>query len=130
MGNTSIQCCVPGCGTLVPTELKSDGCCVSHFLLAADKACNEMRREAASGESSAARLAECETYVADAAMKLALVGTGGVRLSDDVKKRVLTTFLSLMILHENLDRPTNFYVPRRVTRADGAVAPLTATANF
>jgi hypothetical protein len=128
MGNTSIQCCIPGCGTLVPTELKSDGCCVSHFLVSADKACNEMRREAASGESSATRLAECETYVAAAAMKLALIGTGGVRLSDDVKKRVLTTFLSLMILRENLDRPVNFYVPRRASRPEGTA--LTASANF
>lgn len=128
MANTSVQCCIPGCGTLVPTELKADGCCVSHFLLAADKACNEMRREAASGESSATRLAELQTYAAAAAMKLALIGTGGVKLSDDLKKRVLTTFLSLMILHESLvDRPANLYVPRRVVRAEESA--LTAAAN-
>lgn len=128
MGNTSIQCCIPGCGTLVPTELQSDACCVSHFLLAADKACNEMRREAASGESSVTRMAELQTYVAAAAMKLALIGTGGVKLSDDLKKRVLTTFLSLMILHENLvGRPANLCVPRRVARPEGAA--LTAAAN-
>ena len=129
MVNTSIQCGIPGCGTLVPSELKSDGCCVSHFLLAADRACNDMRREAASGESSAARLAELQTYVAAAAMKLALLGTGGGKLSDDLKKRVLTTFLTLMILHENLvDRPANLYVPRRVARPEAAA--LTAAANF
>jgi hypothetical protein len=128
MGNTSIQCCIPGCGVLVPSELKSDGCCVSHFLFSADKACNDMRREAASGESNAARLAEFQTYVAAAAMKLATIGTGGARLSDDLKKRVLTTFLSLMILRENLDRPVNLCVPRRITRPEGA--PLTAAANF
>jgi hypothetical protein len=129
MVNASIQCGIPGCGVLVPSELKSDGCCVSHFLLAADRACNEMRREAASGQSSATRLAELEGYAAAAAMKLALIGTGGVRLSDDIKKRVLTTFLSLMILHESLvDRPANLYVPRRATRPEGAA--LTAAANF
>ena len=38
---------------------------------------------------------------------LALIGTGRVRLSDDVKKRVLTTFHTLMILHENLDHVTS-----------------------
>jgi hypothetical protein len=69
MVNTSIQCGIPGCGTLVPSELKSDGCCV------------------------------------------------------------LTTFLTLMILHENLvDRPANLYVPRRVARPEAAA--LTAAANF
>jgi hypothetical protein len=67
--------------------------------------------------------------VAAAAMKLALLGTGGAKLSDDLKKRVLTTFLTLMILHENLvDRPANLYVPRRVARPEAAA--LTAAANF
>lgn len=129
MSNPSVQCCAPGCGTIVPAELKLDGCCVSHFLASADKACAEIRREAATGDASAARLAEFGTYVANAAMKLALIGTGSVRLSDEMKKRVLTTFLTLMILRENLDRPSNLYAPRprSVRPQEPAIA---AAANF
>jgi hypothetical protein len=96
----------------VPAELQLEGFCVSHFLSSAEKACGEIRREAATGDSSATRRAEFETYVAASAMKLALIGTGRVRLSDEIKKRVLTTFLTLMILRENLDRPANPFLPR------------------
>jgi hypothetical protein len=66
-----------------------------------------MRREAATGESSATRRAELETYVAASAMKLALIGTESVRFSDEIKNRVLNTFHTLMILRENLDRRAN-----------------------
>jgi hypothetical protein len=92
-----------------------EGFCVSHFLSSAEKACTEMRREAAAGESNATRRAEFESYVASSAVKLALIGTGSVRLSDEIKKRVLTTFLTLMILRENLDRAPNPFLPRRRT---------------
>jgi len=107
----------------VPAELKIEGFCVSHFLSSAEKACSEIRREAATGESSATRRAEFETYVAASAMKLALIGTGSVRLSDEIKKRLLTTFLTLMILRENLDRPANPFLPRsRTTRTEATAA--------
>ena len=122
MSNSSIQCCTPGCGTLVPAELSIEGFCVPHFLSSAEKACSEMRREAATGESNAARRAELEAYVAASAMKLALIGTGSVRLSDEIKKRVLTTFLTLMILRENLDRPINPFLPRSRTNRREATA--------
>ena len=123
MNNPSNQCCTPGCGTIVPAELTLEGFCVPHFLSSAEKACSEMRREAATGESNAARRAELEAYVAASAMKLALIGTGSVRLSDEIKKRVLTTFLTLMILRENLDRPVNPFLPRsRTTRREATAA--------
>jgi hypothetical protein len=122
MSNCLHQCCTPGCGTLVPVELETEGLCVPHFLSSAEKACTEIRREAAAGESSAARRAEFETYVAASAMKLALIGTGSSRLPDEIKKRVLTTFLTLMILRENLDRPANPFLPRRRTTRTEATA--------
>lgn len=115
MGNCSIQCCTPGCGTLVPAELEIERFCVPHFLLSAEKACTEIRRETAVGGSNAARRAEFESYVAASAVKLALIGTGTVRLSDEIKKRVLTTFLTLMILRENLDRAPNPFLLRQRT---------------
>jgi hypothetical protein len=59
-------------------------------------------------------------------MKLARLGTGTVRLSDDIKKRILTTFLTLMILRENMDRTSGFFQPRqKVKRAE---APTTQAA--
>jgi hypothetical protein len=122
MSNSLHQCRTPGCGILVPAELESEGFCVSHYLSSAEQACSEMRREAATGESSAARRAELESFVAAAAMKLALIGTGSARLTDEIKKRVLTTFLTLMILRENLDRPVNPFLPRSRTHRTQATA--------
>jgi|SRR5580704_15202036 hypothetical protein len=115
MSNCLHQCCTPGCGTAVPAELETEGLCVPHFLSSAEKACTEIRLEAAAGESSAARRAEFGAYVAASALKLALIGTGSSRLSDEIKKRVLTTFHTLMILRENLDRSANAFLPRRRT---------------
>lgn len=122
MSNPLNQCRTPGCGTLVPAELESEGVCVSHYLSSAEQACSEMRREAATGESSAVRREELQSYVAAAAMKLALIGTGSARLTDEIKKRVLTTFLNLMILRENLDRPINPFLPRSRTPRTQATA--------
>jgi len=45
------------------------------------------------------------------------VGTGSARLSDEIKKRVLTTFLTLMILRENLDRAAAHFTPRQRANA-------------
>jgi hypothetical protein len=101
---------------------------VPHFLLSADKACTEIRHETAADGSSAVRRAEIESYLAASAVKLAHLGTGSVRLSDEVKKRVLTTFLTLMILRENLDRTANRFLPRqRTTRTE--VASVSAAAR-
>jgi hypothetical protein len=122
MGNSFHQCCTPGCGALVPAELETEGFCVSHFLSTAEKACAEIRREAVAGESSSTRRAEFESFVAASAMKLALIGTGRARLSDEIKKRVLTTFHTLMIVRENLDRPTNPFLPRRSAARKEATA--------
>jgi len=105
-----------------------EGVCVPHFLANAESACAEMRRETAAGASNAARRAEVESYVAAAAVKLALVGTGSARLSDEIKKRVLTTFLTLMILRENLDRASAHFSPRQRTPGVN-LTPVTATAR-
>ena len=112
MGTCFHQCCMPGCGTLVPAELETEGFCVPHFLLSAEKACTDIRRETAAGDSNATQRGEFESYVVASAVKLALIGTGRVRLSDEIKKRVLTTFHTLMLLRENLDRAANPSLPR------------------
>jgi hypothetical protein len=119
MSNSFHQCCAPGCGTLVPAELEDEGFCLLHYLSSAEKACSDMRRETASGGPDATRRAEVESYVSSSAVKLALIGTGGMRLSDEVKKRVLTTFHMLMLLRENLDRTANtIFSPRRTSKTE------------
>jgi hypothetical protein len=81
-------------------------------------------------ESGSTRRAEFEGYVAASATKLALVCTGSVRLSDEIKKRVLTTFLTLMILRENLDRPVNPFLARRSRTARTELTAASAAAHF
>jgi hypothetical protein len=104
---------MPGCGGAVPAELEGEVLCVSHFLSTAENACAALRREAVSSGPDTPRRIEIQDYVTSSAMKLARVGTGTARLSDETKKRVLTTFLTLMILRENLDRTSECFRPRR-----------------
>ena len=102
--STQNQPCVPGCKAPVPAELATEGLCVLHFLQVTEEACAKMRHETAAGSILDARRTEIETYAATSATKLACFATGRLRLTDEMKKRVLTTFLTLMILRENLDR--------------------------
>jgi hypothetical protein len=87
-----------------------------------------MRHETAAAGLIATRRAQIENYVATSAVKLACVGTGSLRVSDEMKRRVLTTFLTLMILRENLDRDTGHFAARvrapKSTEATAAVLAL------
>jgi hypothetical protein len=102
---------LPGCTAQVPPELEMEHICVLHFILSIEQACTEMRRETASRFPSANRQSEIANYVRTTATKLSSVTTGSLRLSDELKKRVLTTHLSLMILRESLERCAKSYVP-------------------
>jgi hypothetical protein len=95
------------CQIPVPQELETELLCVQHFLLGIEHDCSELRRETALGKTTATRQTEIATYVKSTAMKLTQVATGRLRLSDDYKKRILTTFLTLMNLQESLDRAAN-----------------------
>jgi len=95
------------CQVPVPHELETELLCVQHFLLGIEHDCAELRRETAQGRTSATRQSEIVSYVKTTAMKLTQVATGRARLTDDYKKRILTTFLTLMNLHESLDRAAN-----------------------
>ena len=117
--------CMFHCQAPVPAELEPECLCVLHFILSLEQACAEMRRETATGTASTARQVEIASYVAAAAVTLAQVATGSLRLSDELKKRVLTTFLTLMNLRENLDRAASRGAPElRAPRA--AVASASA----
>jgi hypothetical protein len=95
------------CQMPVPQELQAEGLCILHFIQGIDHDCAELRREIAQGKTSPDRQAQIVAYVKTTAMNLTEVATGRVRLSDEWKKRVLTTFLSLMNLQESLDRSAN-----------------------
>jgi hypothetical protein len=95
------------CQVAVPQELEGEVLCVQHFLLGIEHDCAELRRETAQGRTSPARQSEIASYVKTTAMKLTQVATGQMRLTDDYKKRILTSFLTLMNLRESLDRAAN-----------------------
>jgi hypothetical protein len=121
-----LQLCINGCYTPVPAELETEGLCVQHFLSGTERVCSEMRHETAAA-LIATRRTQIETYISTSAVKLARVGTGSLRLSDEMKRRVLTTFLTLMILRENLDRDTGHFVARvRVPKSIEATAAVAA----
>ena len=97
------QICRCRCDAPVPAELKPVGFCVSHFTLSVERTCDEMHRQIALRQANAARRAEVATYMGECALLLARVASN-LCLSDDLRRRMLSTFLSLMNLRENLER--------------------------
>jgi len=77
---------------------------VLHFTLSVEQACAEMRRETVLGRTSHERHVEIVQYIAAHGELLARAATSGLHLPDELKARVLNTFLTLMNLRENLDR--------------------------
>jgi len=63
-----------------------------------------MRRETATGRTARERQVEIITYVGGRGELLARTATSGLHLPDELKARILNTFLTLMNLRENLDR--------------------------
>jgi len=103
--------CLPGCHTRVPAELETEKLCVLHFLLTVDRTCARMRRETVIGGSSAVRRSEIALHVKATAEKLSHVAVISPPLTDEMKKRVLSTFLTLMNLQESLDRSATRNAP-------------------
>lgn len=120
--------CLPGCHTPVPTELEAEHLCVLHFLLRVEHTCAGMRRETVIGGCNNLRRSEIGTYVKDTAEKLSHVAVISPPLTDEMKKRVLTTFLTLMNLQESLDRSTTRSAPGPVSVRPSAARALTTPA--
>jgi hypothetical protein len=120
--------CLPGCHTLVPAELEAERLCVLHFLWSVEHTCAGMRRETVVGGSSAVRRSEIAAHVKATAEKLSHVALISPPLADEMKKRVLTTFLTLMNLQESLDRSTARNAPRPQSVNQSADRPLTTLA--
>jgi len=61
-------------------------------------------RETALGNAPHERQREIMKFITEHGEILARVATSGLHLTDDLKARILSTFLTLMNLRENLDR--------------------------
>ena len=107
------SCKTLGCKSSVPAQLESERLCVLHFTLKIEDACAEMRRETAVATASHERQVEIIGYIADHGETLARVATSGLHLPNEMKARILSTFLTLMNLRENLDRAAGREPPSR-----------------
>ena len=100
------RCQAAGCKNDCPSVLaeQQQPLCVLHFTLSLEAGCAEMRRETALGNTPHERTREIMRFITENGEKLARVATSGLHLTDDLKARILSTFLTLMNLRENLDR--------------------------
>lgn len=103
-GPMTETCHIVGCKHDVPPALADLKLCVLHFTLSLESSCAEMRRETALGNTPHDRQREIMKFITSNGEALARVATSGLHLTDDLKARVLSTFLTLMNLRENLDR--------------------------
>jgi len=97
-------CSMTGCKGTVPRPLDSKRLCVLHFTQGVEQACAEMRHETVLGLASHERQVEIIHYISEWGELLARTATSGLHLPDEIKARILNTFLTLMNLRENLDR--------------------------
>ncbi len=97
-------CQISGCKNESPQALAEQKLCVLHFTLSLEASCAEMRRETALGNAPHERQREIMRFITEHGERLARVATSGLHLTDDLKARILSTFLTLMNLRENLDR--------------------------
>ena len=98
------SCSAPGCKMSVPSALEGEKLCILHFTMEIERCCAEMRRETAIGRTTRDRQVEIITYIGGRGELLARTATSGLHLPDELKARILNTFLTLMNLRENLDR--------------------------
>ncbi len=114
--------CVGHCKSPVPKELEAKGLCVSHFTLDIEKTCADMHRQIALRGVSPERQAEMAVYLEDCSVRLARVSSS-MCLSDQLKRRVLSTFLSLMNLRETLERANGMRGSSQRTSPTAATFP-------
>jgi hypothetical protein len=95
--------CILGCTAPVPPELLAERLCVLHFTVTIERTCTALHRQIALSGPNAERRVEAAAFIDQSALLLARL-TSNLCLSDALKSRILSTFLSLMNLRENLER--------------------------
>lgn len=120
----SHQVCSHRCDLPVPVELDPAGLCVYHFTSSVEKTCSEIHRQIVLRGASAERQAEVGRYIGESSQLLARVSSN-LCLSDELKRRILCTLLSLMNLRENLERAATSRAPElRSSGTEVASAPV------
>src|ERR1700692_1693149 len=99
---THTACSENGCKGPVPAALEAVHLCMLHFTLKVENDCAQMRRETVYGKTPHARQVEIIRFIADHGEMLARASTSGIHLADEMKARVLNTFLTLMNQREHL----------------------------
>jgi hypothetical protein len=122
MSKPQTSCC--RCETSVPLELESVGWCVTHFISSLEQTCAETHREIVLRGVDVERQAAVASYIRESAQLLARVGSN-LRLSDELKRRILSGFLCLMNLREKLDRVCS---TRLVEQRPSGLAAVAASA--
>lgn len=117
-GTSEHRACIPRCKLSVPAELNSVGLCVYHFTRNVEAACAEMHRQVALRQATAERLAQMVIYIRECALLLACL-TSNLCLPDELKRRILCTFLALMNLRDNLERAPGDHVSELRIPASG-----------
>src|SRR5580658_6325691 len=110
----STACRIAGCKLSVPSQIDSEGICLLHFTLRLEQTCADLRRETVMGKASHERQVEIMEFIAAQGELLAHVATSGLHMADELKARVLSTFLTLMNLRGSLDRAAQRMPPGRV----------------
>jgi hypothetical protein len=111
-----LACRIAGCKGVVPDALAQESFCPLHYTVNVEQNCADLRRETVGGAPDEGRRAEIARYLGEAGRTLATVATGNHRLPDELKARILNTFLTLMNLRENMERA----VARQKPKADAA----------
>ncbi|HEX9759882.1 MAG TPA: hypothetical protein VGA40_03135 [Candidatus Acidoferrales bacterium] len=99
-----VACRIAGCKGQVPAELEPVATCVQHFTLEVERRAGEMRLEVSRGQSDKKRRTDIVIFVREEGERLARIGTSTPGLSDELKARILATFLTLMNLREKVDQ--------------------------
>jgi len=92
------------CFAPVPSELSTEQLCALHFTHSIEASCSQIRRDVVMGRITLEGHGLVAQTMKRYSATLALLVTGKQRLADDVKKRMLTTFWTLMIVQETLCR--------------------------
>lgn len=119
---------VSRCNALVPSELDSAGLCVLHFTTKVEQNCANLHRQIALRGATPERRNEVAVYIGESSLVLARVSSN-LCLSDELKRRVLSTFLSLMNLREKIERAESYPEPRAVRRSALLEASAVAAAS-
>jgi hypothetical protein len=119
--------CQRGCTAPVPPQLIDERLCVLHFTLSVERTCAETHRQIALGGATAEQRVEAAVYIDQSALLLARLSSN-LCLSDGLKRRILSTFLSLMNLRENLERAASRPPDPRPQKSSVASARAAAAA--